>query len=217
MLQNIDQALYVRFKKYRPEGGYRKKEYEDKPVLTISEIVQLGYLDVNRTLRGIDPEQSQLFKGNVVSFINSLLSSPPENQEDFDLLHHRCCEKCLGSIGRARIHYGQAQKLLNMSLKYLYNEYAVYRGKMNQFRFPDNNVEHLFHLPIDNQILDYLIQKCHFVAPTRLPWSQWDYEHYLSFQCQLRQRLNPQYSPLEIDYMLWNTKGASVGNAIAVK
>jgi len=217
MLLNIAPALYVRFKKYRPEGGYRKKEYEDKPVLTISEIVQLGYLDVNRTLRGIDPEQSRQFKGTAISFINNLLVSPPKNQENFDLLHRRCCEECLGSMGKARIHYGQAQKLLNMSLKYLYNEYAVYQGKINQFRFPDNNIEHFFHLPIDNQILDFLIQNCHFITPTRLPWSQWNYEHYISFQRQLRQRINAKYSPLEIDYMLWNTDGASVGDAIAVK
>ena len=95
MLLNIDQALYVRFKKYRPEGGYRKKEYEDKPVPTISEIVQLGYLDVNRTLGGIDHKQSRIFKDTVVSFINDLLVRPPENQEGFDLLHRRCCEKPL--------------------------------------------------------------------------------------------------------------------------
>ncbi len=217
MLLNIDHALYVKFKKYRPVGGYRKKEYENKPVPIVSEIVQLGYLDVNRTLRGIEPEQSEIFKDTVVAFINNLLTSSPENQEDFDLLHRRCCEKCLDAKGGTRIHYGQAQKLLNMSLKYLYNEYAVYRGKVNQLRFPENNVEHLFHLPIDSQIRDFLINNCHFIAPTRLPWSQWNYEHYFSFQSQLRQRLNPQYSPLEIDYMLWNTKGASVGEAIAVK
>lgn len=200
-----------------PRAATEKKEYENKPVLTLSEIVQLGYLDVNRTLRGIEPEQSRILKTTVISFINDLLANPPENQEDFNLLHRRCCEKCIGSPGRARIHYGQAQKLLNMSLKYLYNEYAIYRGKVNQFRFPDNNVEHFFHLPIDSQIRDFLTDNCHFIAPTRLPWSQWNYEHYISFQRQLWQRLNPQYSPLEIDYMLWNTKGASVGNAIVAK
>jgi hypothetical protein len=217
MLLNIDQALYVRFKKYRPEGGYRKKEYENKPVLSISEIVQLGYLDVNRTLGGIDPEQSRQFKDVVGSFISDLLASPSENQEVFDILHRQCCEECLGSTGNAHIHYGQAQKLLNMSLKYLYNEYAVYRGKTNQFRFPDNNIEHFFHLPIDSQIRDFLVRNCHFIAPTRIPWSQWNYEHYISFQRQLRQRNNPKFCPLEIDYMLWNTEGASVGDAIAAK
>ncbi len=50
MLPNIDQALYARFK----QDGYRKKEYKGKPVRSITEIVQLGYLDVNRTIRGID-------------------------------------------------------------------------------------------------------------------------------------------------------------------
>ncbi len=101
-----------------------------------------------------------------------------------------------------------------MSLKYLYNEYAAYKGKLNPFKFPDNNIEHFFHLPIDNQILNYLVKNCGFTRPTLLPWSQWGYEHYINFQSQLRDRISDLYRPLEIDYMLWNTKGASVGNAI---
>lgn len=59
MLPNIDLTFYAKFKKYRPEGGYRLIKYEDKPVTKITEIVQLGYLDVNRTLTGIEPKQSQ--------------------------------------------------------------------------------------------------------------------------------------------------------------
>ncbi len=81
MLPNIDHALYAKFKKYRPEGGYRIKKYEDKPVTKITEIVQLGYLDVNRTLRGIEPEQSQSFKQTVVSFIEDLLARPPKTSK----------------------------------------------------------------------------------------------------------------------------------------
>jgi len=160
MLPNIDQALYLRFKR----EGYRKKEYTAAPVQSIDEIVQLGYLDVNRTVRGIEPEQSWWFRQTVVSFINDLLVSPPQNQQSFDLLHDQCCQQCLEAeaLGRASIHYGQAQKLLNMSLKYLYNEFAAYYGKVNHFQFPDNNVEHFFHLPIDNQIRDHLVDKCYF-------------------------------------------------------
>lgn len=213
MLPNIDQALYARFK----NEGYRLKKCAEHPVATISEIVQLAYLDVNRTIKGIGSEQSESFKQAVVSFIGNMLAAPPTNQTAFDKLHHLCCQQCLtyNSPSEAHIHYGQAQKILNMSLKYLYNEYAAYKGKLNQFRFPDNNIEHLFHLPIDSQIRNFLVGHCRFSDPTRLPWSQWTYDHYISFQYQLRKRLNVQHSPLEIDYMLWNTNGASVGNAIS--
>jgi len=80
-------------------------------------------------------------------------------------------------------------------------------------------VEHFFHLPIDSQIRTYLVAKCHFVDPgnmKKLPWSKWAYKHYISFQFQLRERINNDYKPLEIDYLLLNTKGASVGAAIKV-
>jgi len=180
--------------------------------------VQLAYLDVNRTIKGIESIQSSLLKQAIVSFIEKLLADPPMNQTTFDHLHHLCCQQCVtcSTPNGASIHYGQAQKILNMSLKYIYNEYATYKGNLNQFEFPDNNMELLFHLPIDSQIRDFLVRNCHFIDPTRLPWSQWRYDHYISFQHQLRKRIDIQYSPLEIDYMLWNTKGASVGNAITV-
>ncbi len=213
MLPNIHQTLYMRFK----HEGYRKKEYTRAPVPNIEEVVQLGYLDVNRTIRGIEPEQSWWFRHSVVSFIKDLLISPPKNQQSFDLLHEQCCKQCLEAeaLGKARVHYGQAQKLLNMSLKYLYNEFAAYYGKINYLKFPDNNLEHFFHLPIDSQIRNHLIEKRCFTNPTSLPWSQWAYSHYVSFQEQVRKRINSGYKPLEIDYILWNTKGASLCEAMS--
>lgn len=212
MLPNIDQALYARFK----AEGYRIKRYKKLPVTSIPEIVRLAYLDVNRTLWGIDSEQSQSLKQTGVSLIEHLLASPPKNQPQFDELHHRSCQQCLACVspGGATIHYGQAQKLLNMSLKYLYNEFAAYYGNQNQFGFPDN-IEHLFHLPIDRQTRNHLVGRCHFADPTSLPWSQWAYDHYIAFQNQLRDRIRSHFKPLEIDYMLWNTKGVSIDNAIA--
>lgn len=213
MLPNIDKALYARFKK----EGYRIKKYKEYPVLTIPEVVQLAYLDVCRTIGGINEEQSFSFKQTVVSFIVNLLKSPPMNLAEFDQLHHKCCQECLtySLPNGANIHYGQAQKLLNMSLKYLYNEYAAYKEKRNQFNFPDNNVEHFFHLPIDNQIIDSLVGNSNFSKSTSLAWSKWTYNHYIQFQHQLRKRISAQYCPLEIDYMLWNTNGPSIEYAIA--
>jgi len=214
MLPNIDQVLYAKFK----VEGYGLKIYKEDPVTTIPEIVDLGYLDVRRNLHHIDSEQRCSFKQVVVSFIEGLLARPPANQTEFDQSHHECCQQCLvcsSPRGPACIHYGHAQKLLNMSLKYLYNEYAVYKGKHNHFGFPDNNIESFFHLPIDCQTRNRLVRSCYFKDPTRLPWSKWSYEHYISFQHQLRKRISAQYRPLEIDYMVWNTEEPSLENAIA--
>lgn len=212
MLPHIDHDLYVRFK----NEGYRKKIYAWNPVQSIDEIVQLGYLDVNRTIRGIQQAQSLHFKQTVISFINNLLVAPPENQQGFDISHHQCCQQCLeaNNLGVANIHYGQAQKILNMSLKYLYNEFAAYYGQFNYLRFPDNNVEYFFHLPIDNQIRDRLVKQYNFFDPTILPWSQWNSGHYESFQNQLRNHIRIDYKPLEIDYLIWNTNEYLLDDAI---
>jgi hypothetical protein len=212
MLPNIDRALYGRFKR----EGYRIKQYAESPVTSIDEIVHLGYLDVNRTIEGIEPEQRRSFKQAVLLFIRNLMTEPPEIQQDFDVLHHQCCQQCLeaNSLGEAHIRYGQAQKLVNMSLKYLYNEFATYYPNANRFQFPDNNVEYLFHLPIDKQIRTRLVTRYHFSDPTSLPWSKWTYGDYITFQSQLRARINHNYKPLEIDYLLWNTEEDALGNAI---
>lgn len=212
MLPNIDANLYAKFKL----EGYRIKAYSEEPVTTTSEIVQLAYLDVCRTVEGITSQQSQSLKQAVIAFLETLLASPPTNQAQFDELHHRCCQTCLacGSSNGAHINYGHAQKLVNMSLKYLYNEFAVYYEKLNTFEFPNTNLEHLFHLPIDSPIRNHLVGNHNFTDPTTLPWSQWSYDHYMAFQEQLRYRISSGYQPLAIDYLIWNSNGASVGDAI---
>ncbi len=50
MLVNIDQALYARYKK----EGYRIKKCAEDPVKTIPQVLQLAYLDINHTIRGIE-------------------------------------------------------------------------------------------------------------------------------------------------------------------
>lgn len=202
MLTNIAPLTYIKFK----NEGYRIVKYKNSPVLELDDIARLAYLDVNRTITNISEEQSSKFKAIAVNFINELIQNNPQNQSEFDALHNRFCKECvsLSTSSAAKIHYGQAQKLLNMALKYLYNEYAAYKDTVNRFRFPDNNIEQYFHLPIDNQLLDALTKKFNFSKPSTTAWSKWHENTYLQFQQQIRRRLKPGHSPLQTDYILWN-------------
>lgn len=210
MLRNVDNKVYGRFK----IEGYRIKKFKLDAVVSLEDVVRLAYLDVNRTITGVSEEQSRSLRQTVIVAIRNILHTI--SACDFDRSHDECCQECIScSTASAPIHYGQAQKILNMSLKYLYNEYASYRDSTNSFGFPENNVERLFHLPIDNQILDCLIgSHCRFIRPTNKPWSQWEHSHYLSLQTQLRERMEEQYCALEIDYMIWNTERPSLTHAI---
>ena len=98
----------------------------------------------------------------------------PPDEPTLEIVCPEGCQKCLeaSSLGEANIHYGQTQKLINMSLKYLYNEFAAYYPNQNRFRFPENNVEYLFHLPIDRQSRSRLVGHHHFNDLTSSPWSR---------------------------------------------
>ncbi len=209
MLPNIKESLYPKFK----QEGYRRKKL--KPIQTFMEIVELGYADVQRTLHGINEPQRSLFHQIALDFLELLAKDSLDNQKAFDDLHHTFCTACINLTGGATIHYGQAQKLLNMSLKYWYNEYALDTEK-NLLGFP-NNLERLFHLPIDKQILEHLIKIGDFYLPANSAWSKWNHDDYISLQKQLRERLLQGAYLLEVDYELWNSPDTATQTLIRTK
>lgn len=200
---NVDKDLCTRFK----ATGYRVAQYRRSPVPTVAEIVRLAYLDVNRTIHGIGADQRQCLKECAARFIRGILSDPPRNQAEFDRHHQEACQQCLtcSSAAGAVIHYGQAQKLLNMALKYLYNE-SLLDSNPSLPRLP-KDVEDFFHIPIDNQILRYLQNDLGLSRPTPLPWSKWNRDQYAALQNDLRDRLGLRHKPLEVDYLVWNSPG----------
>lgn len=202
MFQHLTMTNYKMFK----ENSYRIKRFRDNPVKEIEDVVQLGYLDVNRTLHGISKfnEQSKLLKSKVSEFISNLLAKPPKNQGDYDKIHDECCSECCQIRNGIDIRYGQAQKVVNMSLKYLYNEYAFYQEK-KYLGFTKERIEIFFHLPIDRYVLAYF-KKYHKLAIDDIRWSLWEKKQYVEFQEKLKQKLIGGYFPLEIDYIIWRQK-----------
>ena len=131
--------------------------------MEIEAVGMRAYRDLNRTLRykeGTDvPDQwgmsqRRYFAAGISSDelavgVNSLLEC--KTMEEFDYKHKRCCSEILDIANgpqydfllKEKLTYGQVQKWLNMTMKYL-----LILGYV-----PDN-IKGFLHVPIDDYILD---------------------------------------------------------------
>ena len=118
--------------------------------------------------------------------------------DSFDAHHRNACERLCelyAAHGFDCFVVGQAQKWLNMSLKYVF---VFGEQRLSGFArsYP------LGHVPIDNIILARLSE---YHAP-RLSSSSWsrlnEYGEYLSFQQWVRHRF-PECAPLAVEFHLW--------------
>ncbi len=129
---------------------------------------------------------------------------------DFDKWHEGVCndfcesfyEKALGKKYE-RIHFGKAQKIVNMTFKYLYC-------------FDDDNKEvfNNCHMPIDKYILDWFVDKvCPEYKDYRSAWSNLDYGSddqfgtYKWMQFQIKEYLKKTNKypkePLLAEFNIW--------------
>jgi hypothetical protein len=98
--------------------------------------------------------------------------------------------------GYGRFYVGQAQKWLNMTLKYIY--------VMGDERVPSYDRFYGFgHVPIDNVIIGRFQE----YKPRRLgAWSRLnDYEEYLGYQQWIRETW-PDSAPFAVEFNLWQTE-----------
>ena len=163
--------------------------------------IKSSYLDVCRTLRGFGkhPQKDEIYikvqDYLVKRFKNLKEDNSIVSQDSFDLWHRQTGNKIIRifSDGCFSIHYGQAQKWINMTFKSVY----VCGSK----RLP--NYESFYdycHIPIDNIILD-MLNKIGIKA-IKIAWSKWEYNDYISFQKNIRNRFNKQ-PLLNIEHNLW--------------
>ena len=159
-----------------------------------------AYRDMCRTLRNI--RQSDLNSTKLRSEIDLLLEQEIcilfersiANQKQYDEWHEKLCLKI-------RKHYrdngvdmtiGQAQKWVNMTMKYLF--VADVPGSADAFYF--------CHVPIDSYIIDAAEYQLGLKRPAQ-PWSKMaDYKEYAEYQRQVRIRLG-NVAPLEWEFKTW--------------
>lgn len=197
----------------------------------IKKCANRAYLDLCRTLKFTEE-----YKKNKVSFreciINNIITKKIKclldkcdtsvmNTENFDCWHEKLCEKLnkeankckylVSSDDDKRFHYGQAQKWVNMTLKYMFITE----------KWPEcfENIKYFLHVPIDNYILEGIwdekwedvlkivkrgcidLEK-KFNSDKFKPWSQWDKDRYKDFIDCLRDKVKNQ-SLIEWETKTW--------------
>lgn len=172
----------------------------DNDLIRLSAIDR-AYRDVNRTMHGIGNIQTDDTYNILRIFINEIIDeviNVDYDQNAFDIWHRKKCDELKAEFIRVlnyNIRYGQAQKWINMSLKYMF---AIGSDRIVGI---DRNYDR-FHIPIDNIIQDKLAEYGIDIIPTR--WSRIDdYDIYLNYQILVRNTF-PDQIPMDVEFTLFN-------------
>ena len=156
-----------------------------------------AYRDMCRTLRLEGSASTGLrdaVDGLLEKEISEVLDKGFSDQEQYDAWHKEICLKIQQVYTESGIGMtiGQAQKWLNMTMKYLF--VANVPGTAEVFPF--------CHVPIDSYIIN-AVEKQLGVKRFDTPWSKIsDYETYIDFQKCLRKMLEGK-APLEWEFGTW--------------
>lgn len=176
---------------------------------------------------------SECICNNIVREVLDILMMSPMTQKIFDDWHEKICEKIISiasecpisveekildemvkhcganQVCKKRLYYGQAQKWLNMTIKYMW-----ITGK---WETEFERIESCLHIPVDNYIIE--AAKNEYGGKDALeeiiddekkengrkkidPRSRWNKDQYTRFQMALKGRLGEQM-PLEWEGKAW--------------
>ena len=192
--------------------------------------VQRAYLDLNRTFafNTDDENERRNFRDSVCKKITADIKGILINctKSNFDDFHNNICMEIVDYCNdypkdkREKIfkvkesedkafHYGQAQKWLNMTLKYM-----IIMGFWTE-KF--NSIIEVFHVPVDSYImeatsnLEIMLPRKNgdygkYFESSSKPWSKWNKDDYIKFQQNLRIALknkNPSEIPIKWEAHAW--------------
>lgn len=157
--------------------------------------VERAYLDLARTQHGFAKikEKQQIQeqrKSFLISAIEHIRDSQFTEQNEFDEYHRKVMME-LKHLSRNNFSIGQAQKWVNMSIKYCLI--------IAPSRYEKNIL--FFHVPIDNIVLSELSDYQFSCRWSRLD----DYDEYLRFQNWFRGKF-PDKAPILTELTLWYRK-----------
>ncbi len=160
-----------------------------------------AYRDFNRTLRFGNMESTTRVelrkKASEIlrQRISDIASATHMTQDDYDGWHRKTCYLLRQPYSDAGINFswGQAQKWLNMTIKYLYI--------VGSYSFDE--VFKLCHIPVDNYVFQIAKKELGIPVP-KTAWSRWtDYDsQYMTYQKELRSHIKG-YEPLRWEFKYW--------------
>lgn len=175
----------------------------DNPIYTA---VNSAYLDLNRTIeykktQDITEEKKALLRQTSVKMIKDQIIKLSKHgffdKEMFDSWHSELCEAICQKYNDSGIHFhfGQAQKWVNMTMKYL----SVIDSTMTEGYFE------CLHVPIDSIVLDLANEEFGLVRPANR-WSRMTKEEYIEYQNSLCLKIveNTGLAPLLWEFRSWN-------------
>lgn len=183
----------------------------------IKDAAKRAYRDLCRTLKLNKGENGISHRDNVISEIielrikEKLVNSDCMSQGDYDEFHHALCKEIIGYYSNKKryvsdFYYGQAQKWINMTMKYL--------CVIGEERYPRlNRLYPFLHIPIDSVILgkiigDFEIEsvavKGKRVLLKNLSWSRIDKDTYDAIQNVLHEKIGENEIPIVWEFKAWN-------------
>lgn len=152
--------------------------------------------DIHCTLRQITLKKKKNEK-KVTAFLKEKILSFQKGS-DFENWHHEVCDKIVSmySCFDGMFSYGQAQKWLNMLIKYIYvydiKEIVGESVEVAYSEFFDKiSGMEVLHAPIDSKVIDIAKEKINLNRP-KTPWSKMDYALYVQYQRDLKDKLSQE-------------------------
>lgn len=195
----------------------------------VKKCARRAYLDFNRTLRfdkKTELKGTKKIKEEHEKFCNNICEKIGESiielfeAKDFDTKHDEICKEIKKEATNSKkedgtsvltipFHYGQAQKWLNMTLKYMWL-IGLWEKELE-------NILPMLHVPVDNIIIkeawkdntitlpcDENKRKLNYKEEYVERWSKWEYKEYREFQRSLRDsRLLGKKTPIEWENEIW--------------
>jgi len=159
-----------------------------------------AYRDFNRTLNFGNKHPAELrnrLRSQAIDILQTafamLHENTPQSQSEFDDWHKATAERIikLYTDDGISFSYGQAQKWINMSAKYLF--LSGEEDFCDTFQF--------LHVPIDNYV-ETIVLTMYGIPKPKLAWSKWSYQQYDSYQKCLRSHIVGE-APLRWEFRNW--------------
>ena len=134
--------------------------------IAIEIAVSWAYNDAKRTMHGITKDDREEAEDAIVKEFKAYFTNPAPCEKKFKESHIRLCNAWINSFedGSSLGTYGKAQKIVNMTFKYLYCCTNIDNFE-NHFKY--------CHMPLDSFTLEWFKRNIQEVDPTKIgSWSK---------------------------------------------